>query len=173
MTTVEQLRELFYLDGNGILRWKIARSNVIKVGDVAGCVKADGRTFYREVRVNGRLHFAHQIVWSMVHGRWPLLGMDVAHHPDHDGLNNHPDNLHEVSHLVNCQGRRHQKGSSIFKGVTYEKESGKWRAQIQIDRHKKSLGRFADERQAALAYNTAAIEAFGEWATLNDVGDLA
>jgi len=166
------LGELFDLDESCELRWKVARSNCIKVGDVAGCVIPNGRTFYRVVRVNNRNHFAHEIVWAMTHGRWAAPDMDIAHHPDHNGLNNRPDNLHEVSHLINCQGRRHQKGSSIFKGVTYEKESGRWRTQIQINRHRKTLGRFTDEREAAIAYNTAAIEAFGEWATLNDVGRL-
>jgi hypothetical protein len=51
---------------------------------------------------------------------------------------------------------RRASASSVHKGVTYYKKSGKWRAQMMIDGTKRHLGTFVDELGAAAAYATAA-----------------
>jgi hypothetical protein len=51
-----------------------------------------------------------------------------------------------------------------YKGVTFCKTTKKWRA--QLNGH---LGRFNTIEEAAIAYNTAATEYFGEFAHLNKV----
>lgn len=48
-----------------------------------------------------------------------------------------------------------------FKGVTFSQPSMKWMAQITIDGKNTYLGRFATALEAALAYDAAAIEAWG------------
>lgn len=64
--------------------------------------------------------------------------------------------------------------SSKYKGVYYDKgaDAGKngkrWRATF-YNKGKIFLGRFATEREAAVAWNKAAIEHFGDQAELNDV----
>jgi predicted site-specific integrase-resolvase len=62
---------------------------------------------------------------------------------------------------------RGQPCTSRFKGVCLEKQTGRWRAQIQVDGHTHKLGRFRDEIAAAEAYDEAARELFGEHARLN------
>ena len=60
-----------------------------------------------------------------------------------------------------------RKTSSQYKGVTLEKKSGKWIAQIRIDGKRKYLGIFTSEEEAAMAYDLKAEEAHGEFAVLN------
>jgi len=59
------------------------------------------------------------------------------------------------------------KFHSIFKGVTFDSKKSLYRARIWIDGKNKGLGRFKDEREAAKAYDRAAIEYFGEFAAIN------
>lgn len=59
--------------------------------------------------------------------------------------------------------------TSQYKGVSWASTKSKWLANIHIDGKTKYLGRYTDEREAARAYNTAALAAWGEFARLNDV----
>ena len=56
---------------------------------------------------------------------------------------------------------------SVYKGVNYQTQAKKWKAQIGFNRQRIYLGIFTSEREAAEAYNTAAIERYGEYAKLN------
>ena len=90
-------------------------------------------------------------------------------HVDGNGLNNHRKNLRIVSHPQNLANTGSRGGTSKFKGVSWHAEKGRWGAGIMIDGRFKLLGRYDDEEQAALAYNLAAKEAWGEHAHLNQV----
>jgi hypothetical protein len=112
--SIERLHELFELDETGELRWARGRA---RAGDVAGYAHRYNRTSYRLIRIKGKQYPGHAIVWAMTHARWPAPGMDIAHHPDPNGLNNHPDNLWEVPHSINAREKRHHIGrSSLFQG---------------------------------------------------------
>jgi hypothetical protein len=58
---------------------------------------------------------------------------------------------------------------SKYKGVTWHKKHKKWMAQIMCDRKKTHLGYFDCEIEAAKAYNSAALAAWGEFAGLNQL----
>ncbi len=60
-------------------------------------------------------------------------------------------------------------GSSAYKGVSFHRKSNKWQAIIFVNGLGKSLGYFTDERAAAVAYNTAALEHYEEFANLNEL----
>ena len=96
--------------------------------------------------------------------------MDVDH-INHDKLDNRKSNLRICSTSENMQNqklRTHVK-TSVYKGVCFNKQAGKWMALIGLDNKQKHLGSFIDEIDAAIAYNVAAIEMFGEFALLNDI----
>lgn len=59
--------------------------------------------------------------------------------------------------------------TSVYKGVYFDKRIKKWRSVISINRKQVSLGSFKTEYEAALAYNKAASDMFGEFAFKNDV----
>lgn len=96
-------------------------------------------------------------------------GMDVDH-VNGNGLDNRRMNLRLASRSQNLANQRKQrdKTSSRYKGVSISRQ-GTWRARICVRGQKRWLGIFESEEEAALAYNRAASEYFGEFARLNEV----
>lgn len=117
----------------------------------------------RHIRCNGkRTTIAmHQMILN------PPLGLE----PDHingNGLDNRRSNLRLCTRRQNNMNAKKQAGcSSIYKGVSWHKHSRQWRAQIRINSQQHHLGLFNDEREAAIVYDKAALEHFGEFAWLN------
>jgi len=92
----------------------------------------------------------------------------ITDHVSGDGLDNRWCNLRLCTHKENGRNRRKQANcSSQYKGVTWCSRNEKWQASIKVDGHQYYLGRFAEEKTAAQAYNIAALERFGEFARLN------
>lgn len=104
-----------------------------------------------------------------------ILGAQAGQFVDHidgNGLNNSRGNLRLTDATGNARNMRKQVNpnlSSSFKGVSYHSSAKKWEASIHAKNKKKYLGVFPTEKQAALAYNQAARELFGEFALLNEV----
>lgn len=108
-------------------------------------------------------------------GRWTtqklhqfLTGYDRTDHRNGDGLDNRRANLREATQTQNMCNRQRRSGSSSgFKGVTWWKRDGKWKAQIGLAGKNHHLGYFSTAEEAARAYDDAARELHGEYATLN------
>ena len=99
-----------------------------------------------------------------------ITGYPMTDHIDHDGLNNQRFNLRPATHAQNLHNQRLRNGtSSRYKGVCWHGRCHKWQAGLTIDSRYIYLGLYAREEEAALAYNTAALEAFGAYAYLNPV----
>lgn len=79
-----------------------------------------------------------------------------------------PENCRIVTRQQNsCNKRPNKRSSSAYKGVYWRKDIGKWAAGIRHNRKKVHLGSFADEIEAAFAYDAKAEELQGEYAWLN------
>jgi hypothetical protein len=83
-------------------------------------------------------------------------------HKNHSGIDNRRENLRQCTNGLN-QANARTKSRSGFRGVVWQKRG--WQVQIGG----KYLGFFASPEDAARAYDAAAIERFGEFATLNFV----
>lgn len=96
-----------------------------------------------------------------------LTGWHRTDHIDGNGLNNQRYNLREVTHAQNSYNSVSRHGSSRYKGVSWWKNQGKWTARLAHNGQDFWLGYYTDEIEAALAYDRAAREQFGEYAVLN------
>jgi hypothetical protein len=93
----------------------------------------------------------------------------VIDHINHNKLDNQKANLRQCTNAENMSNMISQTGISKFKGVSFDKKLNKWRAQICFNYKQKNLGSFDTELEAAQAYNTKALELFGEFAHINKI----
>jgi hypothetical protein len=94
-------------------------------------------------------------------------------HINRNKLDNRRNNLRVCSHAQNTRNRGlSPTNTSGFKGVTWCKDSSKWRAHIKLNGKKLHLGLYKDSIDAAMAYDQAALELFGEFAKTNKMMGL-
>lgn len=86
-------------------------------------------------------------------------------HIDGDGLNNQRSNLRVATAAQVQYSKRPLGRSSKYKGVWTQ--YGAWKARVRQNGVPNYLGTFRTEAEAALAYDRAAREHFGEFARLN------
>lgn len=92
----------------------------------------------------------------------------LADHEDRNGLHNFRGNLRIATRSQNAANQRKRAdGSSRFRGVAWYKRGRKWIAFIGRNGKQTHLGYFPDEFSAALAYDAAARDHFGEFANCN------
>lgn len=97
----------------------------------------------------------------------PPLTVD---HRDCNPLDNRRSNLRVATRADQQHNKRAQcNNRSGFKGVSWHRLRGRWRATIQIDGRHRHLGLFDDPADAARAYDEAAIAAWGDFARANFV----
>lgn len=85
---------------------------------------------------------------------------------------NRRENLRLVTNVQNSRNReKYRTNKTGYKGVAVYKEN-KWTAQITVEYKKIHLGVFTCTKQAALAYNEAAKQHFGEFAQLNVIEEV-
>ena len=124
-------------------------------------------TFYalrtiRKPNGNWTSHRIHQVIAR----RMGITG--APDHIDRNGLNNSRSNLRPANLSQQAANRSLQSnGTSGLKGVNWDKEKGKWKARIKVHGKTRYLGHWATAVGAALAYDRAAPETFGEYAFPN------
>ena len=165
MLTQQRCHELFRYDPEtGNLVWRTTKSAKAIAGSVAGSINAKGHV---NLQVDRKMYAAHQVVYLMHHGYIP----DEIDHCNRDKTDNRIENLRPATSSQNKGNigllRNNQSG---YRGVSQNSRSGKWHAQIKICGRQTYLGRYATPEQAALRYNEAARQYFGEFAYLNEVG---
>lgn len=91
----------------------------------------------------------------------------IVHHKNGDTLDNRKKNLEICTSKRHSQIPRQRRKTSKYKGVYFEKNTNKWKAQIMVNGKRRNIGRFADEKIAAIAYDVYAKEHFGKDAVCN------
>lgn len=158
---VSYLREcLSYDPETGLLtRLRAGPANRRLEGKPAGYVNPKG---YLQFRIGKASYLAHRVAWALHHGEWPTQVID---HVNGDRADNRIANLRLATKSENAANSPQRRARSGFKGVYFNK--GKWRAVIVCNGRHESLGRFEDPETAGRAYDAAAVQRFGEFASLN------
>lgn len=145
-----------YDPDTGKVYWKVDAGNNIKAGNEAGSLMPHGRNLYRQISIDGRKYLAHRVAWLLRYGDFPVGPVD---HIDGNGLNNRPENMKDATNQENRKNQRmYRNNTSGVTGVTWDKLSGKWKAQISVSGKRKHLGYFISVEIAATAYRKAADE---------------
>jgi len=122
--------------------------------------KLYAQTFWRGIKPTVKLSM-HRFIMN------PGRDLEVDH-IDGDGLNNCESNLRICTHAENGRNRQLRKYAySGFLGVSWDKKSNKWRAQICINYKTIPLGAFENAQDAARARDEAALKYHGQFARLN------
>ena len=92
-------------------------------------------------------------------------------HIDGNRLNNCRSNLRLATRSQNGSNRTksYPNATSKYKGVTWHKRDQYWQATIIHQNRHIHLGCFSSEKEAAVAYNTAAKKYHGNFAKLNNI----
>lgn len=100
-----------------------------------------------------------------------IMGVEGKHiqvdHINGDRLDNRRENLRVCNQTQNNHNTHKPKSKSGYKGVVWVEDHKKWRAYITLNKKVKVLGYFKTAKEAAKAYDKAALENFGEFARPN------
>jgi len=145
--TKQQLLELFdYKDGS--LYWKQPRQH-IQVGDKAGYDNGNG---YIKISINGKLYFAHRLIFLMHHGYLPKLIDHINGNPSDNNI----QNLREANKSKNAiNSKLSVKNTSGSKNVYWNKSRNKWTVYMSLNQKQKFFGSFDDIDLAKLVANEA------------------
>jgi hypothetical protein len=122
----------------------------------------------REKAAGRRYILMHREILGLGPGRVP-----ETDHRNGDGLDNRRANLRVADRVGNnrntpkMRGRSGKKLTSRYKGVSWDKGTSRWRADILVLGRHYFLGRFDDEAEAARVYDAEATKRFGEFARTN------
>lgn len=94
-------------------------------------------------------------------------------HKNHDKSDNRKSNLRFVTNQQNQMNRSANKGSVSGKaGVTYCKPTGKWAAQITVNKKRINLGTYENKEDAIKVRIEAENKYFGEFSFTNSMNDI-
>ncbi len=119
---------------------------------------------YAVTRIASRRVYLHLWLWA----HWGRARVPIVDHRNTDGLDCTRDNLRDATVDQNNRNRgKLRTNKSGFKGVRWVEPLAKWRAEISVNSRRTHIGYFSDKHEAARAYDAAAREHHGEFASLN------
>lgn len=164
--SAEEVRNLLEYDPEtGVFTWKertrdsfqTARSFAIwntqfarrRAGTLGNCG-------YIGIKIDGSRYGAHRLAYVYMTGSWPT---DQIDHIDHARANNRWSNLRPATNAENRKNLsiRSDNTSGVV-GVYWQKDAGKWRAQIVSNGRHTSLGKFDSFDTAVSARLAAEVE---------------
>lgn len=176
--TVDLLRQVLDYDPNlGVLTWKSRPASLFSCKSRSAewsenawnakyanqhaftAIKSfDGGALYHVGAVNSVTLRANRVCWAIENGIWPSGHID---HIDGNTLDDRIENLRDVTNLENHRNAKMAKSNtSGFNGVTFCKQTGKWRAVVRVKFKTLCLGRY-NKIEDAIAARIAANVRFG------------
>ena len=155
LISIQRLKELLNYDPDtGEFTWRVGKRGLY-AGDIAGCI---AKHHYRVIRLDNKLYYAHRLAFFWSTGRWPKY----VDHKNRCTLDNRFSNLREASMSENLMNaRRPRNNTTGYKGVWFDKNVGRYRAEVSGDH---IPGFFVTAKEAHEAYMVEAKKRFGEFA---------
>lgn len=143
-----KLKELLhYNPATGEFTWLVDKGQRARKGVAINGIRVGG---YMVIRIDNKNYRAHRLAWLYQTGEFPKEEVDHINGVKSD---NCWDNLRDVSRSHNQQNQKISlNNTSGFKGVSFIKATGKWRAYIRVKSKVINLGCcFSTPIEAALA----------------------
>lgn len=156
MISQDELKELMhYAPETGSFTRLKANNGNVKVGEEVGWVISHNHTTlqYRGTEINGKKYLLHRLAFLYMTGIFPKFHVD---HIDGNGLKNKWSNLRQVTRTENLRNRRLNTNNRSGRiGISFHKQSNKWRAAINMNGAKKHLGYFDKFEEAVVVRKEA------------------
>lgn len=158
MVTWDELVSLLsYNEDTGVFTWLINTGSK-KKGSRAGSTTVEG---YCRITIKGTEYRLHRLAWFYIHKEWPP---NVIDHINRDRADNRICNLR----LATVQQNKYNMGlmstsTTLMRGVSLYKRTGKYQAKIRIKGVRKHLGYFNTAEEASVVYEKFAKDNFGEF----------
>jgi len=158
--TQQELKAMFsYNPETGLFTNLGNRGTRAKAGDIAGTIYPNG---YRYIQIKNRAYRTNRLAWLYVFGEWPKL------YVEHKNTVKSDDRISNLRLATNSENQAN-RGNPInnisgTKGIRFETDRMKWRAQIVVNGKSRNLGRFKTREEAMAAYANAAEKAWGDFA---------
>lgn len=112
----------------------------------------------------GRSVYLHRFLWDL----WKRPPAKTVDHENGDGLDCRWHNLRAATvSQNNSNAPKNRRNTSGYKGVSFDRCSGKWHARFRHLGKKLYAGQYATAEEAARAYDAAILPLRGEFAVLN------
>lgn len=159
----EEMRAIVRADFETGRLFALTRGRGRLPGDVLPC-RQNSRG-YATIQVAGAARMlVHRVVFALSIGCWPE---GIIDHINRNKLDNRLSNLRLASESENNVNKPGLERTSRFKGVSWHRQSKRWRAQTKFAGRKIHIGSYATEHEAALAYDSRVRVLFGDFAFLN------
>ena len=151
---------------NGVAHVYLDRGQMLLDADNLHLIRGKAVSFtnsgYASVRFNGKSELLHRLILPTPAGM-------CTDHINHNKLDNRRINLRVCSQANNNKNvvKQPRKTSSQYKGVYWDTDRGMWKARIRLNNKLIIIGRFANEVDAAAAYNIAASRLFRSFSCPN------
>ncbi len=135
--------------------------NTRHAGKPAGVISPIG---YRQVRISGRLHYAHRVAWMIANGDIPD-GLMIDH-VNGDKTDNRLGNLRLATNSQNGHNQRQKAARALPKGIS--RDRGRFVGYVTANCRQHFVGRFDSLAEAQESVSKARAQLHGEFA--NDGG---
>lgn len=116
---------------------------------------------YVSTRIKNKNYRLSRLLTNVCEGKY-------VDHKNGNTRDNRRNNLRIAQIIDNCRNMKIPAHNSTgYKGVSYDKDRGKFKAYISLMNKTKYIGRYTNPEDAAMAYDKAARKYFGEYACLN------
>ncbi len=148
---------LEYDPETGIWTWKV-NNGPVRAGDRAGTLRSNG---YRQIRIASKFYFEHRLAFLYMIGRWPD---PEGEHRNRKPSDNRWTNLREATRTQNQQNHGETKSKTGYRGVYLETRTGRFYAQIKVNKKIIGLGTFDTPEEANEVRVKATVLHHGEFA---------